>query len=246
MAKILVADDDPNIRLLLQKQLEYEGYTVLTVASGRAAIDTARRERPDLLILDLMMPDIDGLEVCRTVRPELVMPIIMLTAKGTDTDKVVGLAIGADEYITKPFSLIELTARVKANLRRVDRLKRSLVESHNRLQIDGLVIDTDQHVVTIGDETLELPFKEYSLLYLLVSNIGKAISRDSILYRVWGDDFFGDDRVVDVHICRLREKLEHFPGCPIVIKTVRGVGYRCMKAAETTQFKPAAASSVPC
>lgn len=234
MAKILVADDDPNIRLLLQKQLEYEGYTVLTVASGRTAIDAARREKPDLMILDLMMPDVDGLEVCRTIRPELVMPIIMLTAKGTDTDKVVGLAVGADEYITKPFSLIELTARVKANLRRVDRLKRSLVESPNRLQVDGLIVDTDQHIVTIDDEPLELPFKEYSLLYLLVSNLGKAISRDSILYRVWGDDFFGDDRVVDVHICRLREKLERFGTCPIVIKTVRGVGYRCMKTTDAS------------
>ncbi|MBM3270582.1 MAG: response regulator transcription factor [Candidatus Sericytochromatia bacterium] len=245
MAKILVADDDPNIRLLLQKQLEYEGYTVITVASGRAAIDTARREKPDLIVLDLMMPDIDGLEVCRQIRPELVTPIIMLTAKGTDTDKVVGLAVGADEYMTKPFSLIELTARVKANLRRVDRLKRSLVESPNRLQVEGLVIDTDQHIVTIKDEPLELPYKEYSLLYLLVSNLGKAISRDSILYRVWGDDFFGDDRVVDVHICRLREKLERFSDCPIVIKTVRGVGYRCMKAKDDAKGaeKTAAAAS---
>ncbi|HEY9854614.1 MAG TPA: response regulator transcription factor [Stenomitos sp.] len=230
MAKILVADDDPNIRLLLQKQLEYEGYSVLTVGSGKAAIDTARREMPDLMILDLMMPDVDGLEVCRTIRPEMVTPIIMLTAKGTDTDKVVGLAVGADEYMTKPFSLIELTARVKANLRRVERLKKSMVESPNRLHVDGLVIDTDQHTVTIHDEPIELPFKEYSLLHLLMSNLGKAISRDSILYRVWGDDFFGDDRVVDVHICRLREKLERFDNCPVQIKTVRGVGYRCVKA----------------
>lgn len=237
MAKILVADDDPNIRLLLQKQLEYEGYSVLTVASGKAAIDTARRERPDLMILDLMMPDVDGLEVCRTMRPESVAPIIMLTAKGTDTDKVVGLAIGADEYMTKPFSLIELTARVKANLRRVDRIKRHMDESPNRLSIDSLVIDTDQHTVTIDDELLELPFKEYSLLQLLVSNVGKAISRDTILYRVWGDDFFGDDRVVDVHICRLREKLERYEDCPVLIKTVRGVGYRCIRTKEAAAAK---------
>jgi len=232
MAKILVADDDPNIRLLLQKQLEYEGYSVLTVASGKAALDTARREHPDLLILDLIMPDIDGLEVCRTLRPEMVTPIIMLTAKGTDTDKVVGLAVGADEYVTKPFSLIELTARVKANLRRVERVKRSMVEPSNRLNVDGLVIDTDQHIVMIHDEPIELPYKEYALLHLLVSSLGKAISRDTILYRVWGDDFFGDDRVVDVHICRLREKLERVEACPIQIKTVRGVGYRCVKAKE--------------
>ena len=232
MAKILVADDDPNIRLLLQKQLEYEGYTVLTVASGKAAIDTARREMPDLMILDLMMPDVDGLEVCRVIRPEMVMPIIMLTAKGTDTDKVVGLAVGADEYMTKPFSLIELTARVKANLRRVDRVKRSMVETPNRLAVDELVIDTDQHTVSINDEPIELPYKEYGLLHVLVSILAKALSRDSILCRVWGADFFGDDRVVDVHICRLREKLERFEGCPIQIKTVRGVGYRCIKAKE--------------
>jgi DNA-binding response OmpR family regulator len=229
MAKVLVADDDPNIRLLLQKQLELEGYKVITAAGGESAIALARRERPDLVLLDLMMPDIDGLEVCRTLRQEMVIPIIMLTAKGTDTDKVVGLTIGADEYITKPFSLIELTARVKANLRRVDRLKRSMVESPNRIAIDNLVIDTEQHVVLYNDEPIDLPHKEYSLLHLLVTNLSKAISRDSILYRVWGDDFFGDDRVVDVHICRLREKLDRLDSCPVEIQTVRGVGYRCAK-----------------
>ncbi|MNY35982.1 Transcriptional regulatory protein YycF [compost metagenome] len=148
---------------------------------------------------------------------------------------MVGLAVGADEYMTKPFSLIELTARVKANLRRVDRLKRSMVDSPNRMAVDGLIIDTDQHIVSIHDEPIELPFKEYSLLHLLVSNLGKAISRDSILYRVWGDDFFGDDRVVDVHICRLREKLERFDNCPVQIKTVRGVGYRCVKVKEAVK-----------
>ena len=237
MAKILVADDDPNIRLLLQKQLELEGYKVITAAGGESAIALARRERPDLVLLDLMMPDIDGLEVCRTLRQEMVIPIIMLTAKGTDTDKVVGLTIGADEYITKPFSLIELTARVKANLRRVDRLKRSMVESPNRIQIDNLVIDTEQHVVLYNEEPIDLPHKEYSLLHLLVTNLSKAISRDSILYRVWGDDFFGDDRVVDVHICRLREKLDRLDSCPVEIQTVRGVGYRCAKVKAAANAK---------
>lgn len=238
MAKILVADDDPNIRLMLQKQLEYEGYSVLTVAGGKSAIDTALREKPDLMILDLMMPDVDGLEVCKTIRPTLnTTPIMMLTAKGTDTDKVVGLAVGADEYVTKPFSLIELMARVKANLRRVERVRTSLVETPNRLVVDNLVIDTDQHVVTLNDEPIELPLKEYFLLHLLVSSLGKAISRDSILYRIWGDDFFGDDRVVDVHICRLRDKLERFPDCPVSIRTVRGVGYRCVKTRELAKAK---------
>ena len=229
MAKVLVADDDPNIRLLLQKQLELEGFKVVTASGGEAAIAMARREQPDLLLLDLMMPDVDGLEVCRTLRQEMIIPIIMLTAKGTDTDKVVGLTIGADEYITKPFSLIELTARVKANLRRVDRVKRSMVDSPNRIAIDNLVIDTEQHVVLYDEEPIDLPHKEYALLHLLVTNLSKAISRDSILYRVWGDDFFGDDRVVDVHICRLREKLNKLEECPIEIQTVRGVGYRCAK-----------------
>lgn len=238
MAKILVADDDPNIRLLLQKQLEYEGYQVLTVASGKTAIEHALREKPDLMILDLMMPEVDGLEVCKAIRPQLdTLPILMLTAKGTDTDKVVGLAVGADEYITKPFSLIELMARVKANLRRAERIKTSMTETPNRLEVENLVIDTDQHVVTLDDEPIELPFKEYFLLHLLVSNLGKAISRDSILYRIWGDDFFGDDRVVDVHICRLREKLERSSNCPINIRTVRGVGYRCVRAKELAKSK---------
>lgn len=239
MAKILVADDDPNIRLLLQKQLEYERYEVLTVASGLSAVAVAKREKPDLIVLDLMMPDVDGLEVCRLLRSEMVMPIIMLTAKGTDTDKVVGLAVGADEYMTKPFSIIELTARIKANLRRVDRVKRSMVEASDRMVVDNLVIDSEQHTVCMGERPLELPNKEYSLLHFLVSNLGKAISRDSILYRVWGDDFFGDDRVVDVHICRLREKLEGFPDCPIVIRTVRGVGYRCVRVKEGKENKEA-------
>lgn len=229
MAKILVVDDDPNIRLLIQKQLEYERYSVLTVASGQSAIDIAKREKPDLIVLDLMMPDVDGLEVCRVLRNDMVIPIIMLTAKGTDTDKVVGLAVGADEYMTKPFSVIELTARIKANLRRVDRVKRSMVEASSQIAVESLVIDSEQHTVTMNGTPLELPNKEYSLLSYLVSNLGKAISRDSILYRVWGDDFFGDDRVVDVHICRLREKLEQYEDCPIAIRTVRGVGYRCVK-----------------
>ncbi|MEB3186457.1 MAG: response regulator transcription factor [bacterium] len=235
MAKILVADDDPNLRLMLQKQLEYEGYQVLTVGSGRAAIDLTRREHPDLLIVDQMMPDLDGLEVCRTLRPELVAPILMLTAKGSDTDKVVGLAVGADEYMTKPFSLVELAARVKANLRRVDRVKRHLVEAPDRLEVAGLCIDTEQHVVTIEGELLELPFKEYALLHLLVQHLGKAINRDTILFRIWGDDFFGDDRVVDVHICRLRDKLSRYDPCPIEIRTVRGVGYRCVSRNSPSQ-----------
>lgn len=229
MAKILVADDDPNMRLLLQKQLEHEGYDTITVAGGEAAIDTCRRETPDLLILDLMMPDVDGLEVCRQLRQDHNLPIIMLTAKASDTDKVVGLAVGADEYMTKPFSMMELAARVKANLRRVERLRRSLTDERRLIEIGQLRIDDDEHTVTLGDRLLELPHKEYKLLVLLAGNLGKAITRDTILFRVWGDDFFGDDRVVDVHICRLRDKLERNGPSPVAIRTVRGVGYRCVR-----------------
>jgi DNA-binding response OmpR family regulator len=230
MAKILVVDDEANIRLLLQKQLELEGYSVITASNGESAINTARREKPDLVLLDLMMPGIDGLEVCRVLRQEMVVPILMLTAKGSDTDKVVGLTLGADEYITKPFSLIEITARVKANLRRVDRIKKAFVEPTNRLAVGELLVDTDQHLVLFKEETIDMPHKEYQLLHLLMLNLSKAITRDSILYRVWGDDFFGDDRVVDVHICRLRERLEKLADCPVEIQTVRGVGYRCVKS----------------
>lgn len=230
MAKILIADDDPSIRLLLQKQLELEGFRVVTATGGEQALALARREQPDLIILDLMMPDVDGLEVCRVLRGESVVPILMLTAKGTDTDKVVGLTIGADEYITKPFSPLELTARVKANLRRVDRLKRSMVEAPNRLVVDQLVLDTDQHQLSFQEQPVDLPHKEYELLRLLLTNLGKALTRDSILYRVWGEDFYGDDRVVDVHVCRLRDKLERLQPCPVEIQTVRGVGYRLTRA----------------
>lgn len=228
MARILIADDDPNMRLLLQKQLEHEGYEILTVAGGSAAIETCRREIPDLLILDLMMPDVDGLEVCRQLRRDHALPIIMLTAKASDTDKVVGLAVGADEYMTKPFSMVELAARVKANLRRVERVRQSMTEARHILEVGDLRIDDDEHTVTLGDKSLDLPFKEYKLLVLLMANLGKAITRDTILFRVWGDDFFGDDRVVDVHICRLRDKLDRLGPSPVAIRTVRGVGYRCV------------------
>ncbi|MEB3237242.1 MAG: response regulator transcription factor [Candidatus Sericytochromatia bacterium] len=228
MARILIADDDPNMRLLLQKQLEHEGHAILTVSGGSEAIETCRREGPDLLILDLMMPDVDGLEVCRQLRRDHALPIIMLTAKASDTDKVVGLAVGADEYMTKPFSMIELAARVRANLRRVERVRQSMTDACRILEVGNLRIDDDEHTVTLGERALELPYKEYKLLVLLVANLGKAITRDTILFRVWGDDFFGDDRVVDVHICRLRDKLERLGPSPVEIRTVRGVGYRCV------------------
>lgn len=226
MPKILVVDDDAHIRLLLQKQLELEGYRVLTAASGAQAIATAKADPPDLILLDLMLPDLDGLDVCRVIRQDLVVPIIMLTAKGTDTDKVVGLAVGADEYITKPFSLLELTARVKANLRRMDRMKRALVDTPQRLSAGNLVVDPEQHLVTYDNRPLELPHKEYLLLQLFMAQMNKAVSRETILTRVWGDDYYGDDRVVDVHVCRLREKLARLPECPVEIQTVRAVGYR--------------------
>ena len=218
-ATILVVDDEPNITQLLKLYLSRSGFQVETAASGEEALRKTRALRPDLIVLDLKLPDIDGLEVCRRVRAESDVPLIMLTARDEDIDKVVGLEMGADDYITKPFNPREVLARVRAVLRR----------SEGRLRVDGpirlgdLVIDPGRREVFVGDQPVQLRAKEFDLLAALARNAGIVLDRDRLLNQVWGYDFAGDTRTVDVHIAWLRQKLA---GSRVEIQTVRGAGYK--------------------
>jgi DNA-binding response OmpR family regulator len=230
--KVLVVEDDLTLRETLEYNLVRQGYEVHTAADGRAALQIARQERPDLILLDIMLPGMDGFEVCRVLRQEMSVPILMLTARDEEVDKVVGLEIGADDYMTKPFSMRELLARVKAQLRRV-RLTREeataaedgVVEGE-KLTVGDLTIDLARHEALLGGEPLSLKPKEYELLVFLARNRGLVLSRDLILERVWGWDYGGGSRTVDVHVRWLREKIEPDPANPTRIVTVRGVGYR--------------------
>ncbi|MEB3284448.1 MAG: response regulator transcription factor [Candidatus Sericytochromatia bacterium] len=225
-AKILVVDDEPSIVKSIQYSLEKEGYVVVTASDGQQALEVARREKPNLMVLDVMMPLLDGYEVCRQLRQEMPIPVIMLTAKGEEIDKVVGLEIGADEYVTKPFSLRELLARVKALLRLVTRYGEAKQAQPDKIEIGDLIIDLTRHEVTLGGRVLNLTLKEYELLKLLALNANKVLSREYLIEQVWGYDFTGEGRTVDVHIHWLREKIEKDPNHPMRIQTVRGVGYR--------------------
>ena len=230
--KILVVEDDLTLRETLEYNLARQGYEVHTAADGQTALDIARRERPNLLVLDVMLPGLDGFEVCRILRQEMSVPILMLTARDEEVDKIVGLEIGADDYMTKPFSMRELLARVKAQLRRV-RLTREeatateegIVEGE-KITIGDLTIDLARHEALIDGEPLSLKPKEYELLVFLARNRGLVLSRDLLLERVWGWDYGGGSRTVDVHVRWLREKIEPDPANPTRIVTVRGVGYR--------------------
>ena len=218
---VLVVDDEPTLVAALKYNLEREGYRVLTAADGGAALDVARSRRPDLLVLDLMLPVMDGLEVCRALRREMSVPILMLTAKGEEIDKVVGLEIGADDYVTKPFGMRELLARVRALLRRTEPAAETEV-----LKTGDLEIDLKRREARRDGRPLELKPKELELLLYFVRNRGRAFTREQLLRDVWGYDFLGDSRTVDVHIRWLRQKIEAEPAKPVRLITVRGVGYR--------------------
>lgn len=223
--KILIVDDEPNIRDLVRFNLEKAGYITSDAQDGVAALDAVRQERPDLIILDLMIPGKDGLEVCRLLKSQRKtsgIAIIMLTAKTEEIDKILGLEMGADDYITKPFSTRELLARVKAVLRRGQK-ETSL---GGELVIGPLKFDFASYEAYIDKEKLELTPKEYELLKLFASNVGKAFTRDELLEKVWGYEYYGDTRTVDVHIRHLRIKLAHSPELVEAIETVRGVGYK--------------------
>ncbi|ABZ84635.1 transcriptional regulatory protein [Heliomicrobium modesticaldum Ice1] len=226
MAKILVVEDDQHILELVRFNLEKEGHTVQVAVDGEAALACLQEELPDLIILDLMLPRLDGLELCRRVRSRnhsAHLPILMLTAKGEEVDKVIGLEMGADDYMTKPFSPRELVARIKALLRRATR---SDVRLGGPMQVGELTIDADRYEIRVGGVKQDMTPKEFELLRWLASHPGKVFTREFLLEKIWGYDFFGDSRTVDVHIRHLRQKVEKDPGNPRYIETVRGVGYK--------------------
>jgi two-component system alkaline phosphatase synthesis response regulator PhoP len=224
-ANILVIDDEPNILNLVTAYLEAEGFTVHTAADGVAGLKAAQRLQPNLIVLDIMLPGLDGLELLRELRRDSDVYVIMLTAKSEETDKVIGLSLGADDYLTKPFSPRELVARIKAALRRYGKAD-SAASNGNVLVFEQLRIDVDARRVWKNEEEVELTTIEFDLLQALAEHPGRVLSREQLLQRVWGHDFYGEDRVVDVHLGHIRKKIETNPGKPELIVTVRGVGYR--------------------
>jgi len=220
--RILVVDDEPIIVKTVQAYLEKEGYAVHTALDGPAALKAARAFRPDLIVLDIMLPGLNGIEVLRRLRQESDVYVLMLTAKADETDKIVGLTVGADDYLTKPFSPRELVARVKAILRR----GRGGDMGELALVFGRLRIEPDARRVWKDDQPVELTSTEFDLLHALARHHGQVLSREQLIEQVWGYDYYGDERVVDVHIGRIRKKVEDDPANPTLIVTVRGVGYR--------------------
>ncbi len=223
MTRVLVVEDEPNLREPLVYLLEKEGYEVLEAENGNAAIESFRKNSPELILLDLMLPGISGNEVCRIIRQESQVPIIMITAKDTEIDKVVGLEIGADDYVTKPYSTRELLARMKAVLRRGAELP---VSESGLLKAGPVVMDLDRHTVSVNGEPIQMPLKEFELLELLIENVNRVLTRGQIIDRVWGSNYFGDTKTLDVHVKRVRSKIEEDPSRPRHLITVRGLGYK--------------------
>ncbi len=223
MSTILVVEDERSLREPLEYLLQHEGYEVIGVDNGTDAVPLATSGNVDLVLLDLMLPGMPGTEVCREVRTRSAVPIIMLTAKDSEVDIVVGLELGADDYITKPYSTRELLARIRAVLRRKSA---DAASDDSVMEFHGIRLDSERHHVTVGGESVSLPLKEFELLELLMVNAGRVLTRGQIIDRVWGSDYFGDTKTLDVHIKRLRSKIEKVPSEPVVIVTVRGLGYR--------------------
>ncbi|MGD9115559.1 MAG: response regulator transcription factor [Dehalococcoidia bacterium] len=222
--KILVVEDDRNLLDTLNYNLGKEGYATVTAIDGAQALEVARKEKPDFVLLDIMLPKLSGFEVCRILRQETNVPILMLTAKTEEVDKIVGLEIGADDYMTKPFSMRELLARVRAMLRRADMGARPA--EAGTLRVGELEIDVGRHQAALKGQPLELSPKEFDLLAFLARNKGFVFSREQLLDKVWGYDYAGDTRTVDVHIRWLRQKIEKEPAQPRHLLTVRGTGYK--------------------
>jgi DNA-binding response OmpR family regulator len=223
MPTILLVEDDATLADTLRYNLERESYTVISASDGMTALELARSGNPDIVVLDVMLPRLDGFSVCRILRKESSVPVIMLTARQDEVDRIAGLELGADDYLTKPFSVGELLARIRAILRRTDRttgLERDIVT------IGAIKLDTGSRRIWRDDNEVQLSQKEFDLLACLMRNRGLALSRDVLLERVWGFDYVGDGRTVDVHIRWLREKIEADPSTPEYVQTVRGIGYR--------------------
>jgi two-component system response regulator RegX3 len=223
VTRVLVVEDEESFSDALSFMLRREGYEVGVAADGASALDEFDRHGADLVLLDLMLPGISGTEVCRTLRQRSAVPIIMVTAKDGEVDKVVGLELGADDYVTKPFSSRELVARIRAVLRRRGEPEEMLPSV---LEAGPVRIDVDRHVVGVRGQTIAMPLKEFDLLELLVRNAGRVLTRGQIIDRVWGSDYVGDTKTLDVHVKRLRAKIEDDPRNPTLILTVRGLGYK--------------------
>jgi two-component system, OmpR family, response regulator RegX3 len=226
--RILIADDEPSVRDSVGYALRQEGFDVTLAVDGDDADAKLENEQPgfDLLILDIMMPGRSGLDICRDVRGRSPVPIILLTAKDAEVDKVVGLEVGADDYVTKPYRLRELVARMRAVLRRRQLAGESATVDHEVIRLDGIELDTDSHEVRVRDEVVNLPLKEFELLSILMENAGRVLHRSTLIDRVWGSDYVGDTKTLDVHVKRLRSKIEDDPSVPVRIVTIRGLGYK--------------------
>ena len=225
MTKILIVEDETSFSEALAFLLGKEGFEVTVAEDGKQALDTFAKEGADLILLDLMIPVVSGIEVCRNIRTTSQVPIIMLTAKDSEIDKVVGLELGADDYVTKPYSSRELIARIKAVLRRGVAEDQSDIE-HGIHTVAGIKLDIGKHQVTINGEVVSLPLKEFELLEFLMRNAGRVLTRSQLIDRVWGGDYYGDTKTLDVHIKRLRAKIEADPANPVLIQTIRGLGYK--------------------
>jgi two-component system response regulator RegX3 len=226
MTRILIVEDEVSFSEALSFLLEKEGYETRVAETGKQGISAFNEEEFDLVLLDLMIPEMSGIDVCRTIRTSSNIPIIMLTAKDSEVDKVVGLELGADDYVTKPYSARELVARIKAVLRRgvIDESPSS--EGVGILNVGGIRMDIERHQVTVKDELIPLPLKEFELLEFLMRNSGRVLTRGQLIDRVWGGDYYGDTKTLDVHIKRLRSKIEVDPANPVLIQTIRGLGYK--------------------
>ena len=224
MTRVLVVEDEESFREALEFMLSKEGFEVALAATGTDALVEFDRNGADLILLDLMLPGMSGTEVCRTIRTKSKVPIIMVTAKADEVDKVVGLEIGADDYVTKPFSSRELVARIRAVLRRNADFEESPVVS--TLEVGPVRLDIERHKVSVRGEAISLPLKEFDLLELLMRNAGRVLTRGQLIDRVWGSNYVGDTKTLDVHIKRLRAKIEQDPAEPVHILTVRGLGYK--------------------
>jgi len=224
--RILVVDDENDVQLVIKTALQSEGFDVATASNGPDALAEVANRQPDLIVLDVMMPGRDGFLVCREIRRTSDVPIIMLTAKASEMNKVVGLEIGADDYVTKPFSVMELVARIKAVLRRAAPQQDAETPEEDVIRRGELTIDRTRREVLAGEEAIELTTREFELLYFLASNPGIVFTREQILDRVWGNESIVVDRAIDVHIRHLRKKIEPRPDSPCFITTIRGVGYK--------------------
>lgn len=231
MTRVLIVEDEESYRDALSYMLRKEGFEVAVAATGTAALETFDRTGADLVLLDLMLPGLSGTEVCRSLRQKSNVPVIMLTAKDSEVDKVVGLELGADDYVTKPFSSRELMARIRAVLRRNTEEEVVLPAA---LEAGPVRMDVERHVVTVRGENVQLPLKEFELLEVLLRNAGRVLTRMQLIDRVWGADYVGDTKTLDVHVKRLRAKVEENPSSPKYIVTVRGLGYK---------FEPAGAET---